>query len=270
VVGLEGVRAEIAMVETPDGHGRLEQAEAQARRDARPVRSSASVMGDVLDAADNNVRWCDAVCRSHGLATRFVDDLWIAPEGSPQFYPDVVTLRPGASSTNVVTHMPPRAESVKDSFACLDLAPEGFGVLFDARWIVHRSPRSAAPALVWTPVDSAGELDDWTTAAGLEGIIRADLVAEPTIRIFAGRHSDRGPIVAGAIANATGRVVGVSNVFSEQPDAKAVWRDLQGIAAIAFPGRHIVGYEHGDDLAHAVESGFSPLQPLRIWYRERA
>jgi hypothetical protein len=25
VVGLEGVRAEIAMVETPDGHGRLEQ-----------------------------------------------------------------------------------------------------------------------------------------------------------------------------------------------------------------------------------------------------
>ncbi len=27
VVGLEGVRAEIAMVETPDGHGRLELAE---------------------------------------------------------------------------------------------------------------------------------------------------------------------------------------------------------------------------------------------------
>jgi hypothetical protein len=228
------------------------------------------VRGDVLAAADNNARWCDAVCRSHGLATRSVDDLWIAPDGSPRFYPDVVTLRPSASVADVVTHMPPGAESIKDSFACLDLAPEGFGVLFDAHWIVHRSPRSAAPALVWTPVDRAGEFDDWTRAAGLEGIIRADLLAEPVIRIFAGRHSDRGPIVAGAIANATGRVVGVSNVFSEQADAKAVWRDLQGIVAMGFPGRPIVGYEHGDDLAHAIESGFSPLQPLRIWYRELA
>jgi hypothetical protein len=244
------------------------EAEAQATRGVRPVRSSPSVRGDVLAAADNNARWCDTVCRSHGLATSFVDDLWIAPEGSPHFYPDVSTLRPGASVADVLTHMPPNAQSIKDSFACLDLAPEGFDVLFDAHWIVHHASRSASPLLVWTRVDSAGELDEWTRAAGLEGIIRAELVGEPTIRIFAGRHSAHGPIVAGAIANGTGRVVGVSNVFSGQPDAKAVWRDLPRIAAMAFPGRAIVGYEHGGDLAHAIENGFSPLQPLRIWYRE--
>ena len=224
--------------------------------------------GEVLAAADNNARWCDTVCRSHGLTTSFVDDLWIAPEGSPQFYPDVLTLRPGASVADVLTRLPPNAESIKDSFACLDLAPEGFDVLFEAHWILHPASRSASPALVWTPVNSAGELDDWTRAAGLEGIIRAELVGEPTIRIFAGRHSDHGPIVAGAIANETGRVVGVSNVFSGQPDAKAVWRDLPRIAAMAFPRRAIVGYEHGGGLAHAVQNGFSPLQPLRIWYRE--
>jgi hypothetical protein len=166
--------------------------------------------------------------------------------------------------------MPPGAESIKDSFASVDLAPEGFGVLFDARWIVHPSPRSAAPALVWTPVDSAAGLDDWTRAAQLERIIRADLVAEPNIRIFAGRYSDRGPIVAGAIASATGHVVGISNVFSKPSDAKAVWQDIQAIAARVFPARPIVGYGHGDDLAHALESGFSPLQPLRIWYRDLA
>jgi hypothetical protein len=196
---------------------------------------------------------------------RVVDDLWIAPHGSPQFYPDVVTLRPSASVADAVTHLPSGAEFIKDSFACLDLAPEGFGVLSAAQWIAHRSPRCAAPALVWTPVDSASELDDWVTAGGLEGIIRADLVAEATIRIVAARHGDRGPIVAGTIPNATGRVVGVSNVFGEQPDAMAVWRDLQGIAAMAFPGRPIVGYEHGEDLAYAIQSGFSPLHPLRIW-----
>ena len=169
-----------------------------------------------------------------------------------------------------MAHMRSRAGAIKDSFARLDLAPEGFGVVFDAYWIVHRSPRPAAPGLLWTAVDTPRELGDWTVQAGLDGIIRADLLTEPTIRIFAGRHSDRGPIVAGAIANATGPVVGVSNVFSEQPDARTVWQDVQGITAAAFPGRPIVGYEHGDDLAHALETGFSRLQSLRIWYRERA
>jgi hypothetical protein len=226
------------------------------------------VRQDVLAAAENNARWCDAVCRSHGLATSFVDALWIAREGSPQFYPDVVTLRPGVAVADVVTQMPSGAASIKDSFACLDLAREGFSVLFEARWIVHRSPRAATPALVWTPVDTAGDLDDWTRAARLEGIIRADLLAEPAVRIVAGRHSDCVAIVAGAIANATAGVVGVSNVFSTQPDATAVWRDIQGIVAATFPGRPIVGYESGDDLAHAIDGGFSPLHPLRIWYRE--
>ncbi len=101
---------------------------------------------DALAAADNNARWCDAVCRSHGLATRFTGDLWIAPEGSPRFYPDAVTLAPGASVADLLAHVP-RAESVKDSFAGLDLEPEGFGVLFDACWIAQRSPLLAAPSL---------------------------------------------------------------------------------------------------------------------------
>jgi hypothetical protein len=213
---------------------------------------------DALAAADNNARWCDAVCRSHGLATRFVDDLWIALEGSPTFYPDVVTLGPRA---DVLEHLPPGAGGVKDSFACLDLAPEGFRVLFDASWIVHRAPRRAAPALRWAPVGD--DLDEWTEAAGLEGIIRAELLADPTVRIFAGWHDE---IVAGAIANATGSVVGLSNVFGEQPEL--VWEDVQGVVATTFPGRPIVGYEHGDTLAHALASGFSEIQPLRIWVRE--
>jgi hypothetical protein len=227
------------------------------------------VSSDASAAADNNARWCDGVCRSHGLATRFVGDLWIAPQGSPRFYPDAVTLGPGASVSDLVAQLP-RAESVKDSFACLDLGPEGFGVLFDACWIVQRSPVLAAPALLWKPVGDAGELEDWTAAAGLEGILRAELLADPRNGIFAGRDGERGPIVAGVIANATGRVVGVSNVFTLGPEGEVVWRDLQGVVAGAFPGRELVGYEHGDDLEHAIGSGFSPIQPLRIWWREIA
>jgi hypothetical protein len=223
------------------------------------------VSSDASAAADNNARWCDAVCRSHGLPTRFVDDLWIAPEGSPRFYPDAVTLTPGASVADLVAHLP-GAESVKDSFACLDLEPEGFGVLFDACWIAQRTPRLAAPTLLWTPVGDAGELDEWTAAAELEGILRAELLADPGNRIFAARGGAGEPIVAGVIANATGRVVGVSNVFTEEPEV--VWGELQGVVARAFPDRELVGYEHGDALEHAIASGFSAIRPLRIWWRE--
>src|SRR5205085_12334820 len=123
----------------------------------------------VLEAAENNARSCDAVCRSHGLATRFAGELWLAPGGAPRFYPDVVTLRPEAAREDVLAHAP---ASVKDSFGRLDLAPAGFEVLFDARWFVHRAPRAAGTVLIWSAVPA---VDEWTAAAGLEGIIRAPL-----------------------------------------------------------------------------------------------
>ena len=92
------------------------------------------------------------------------------------------------------------------------------------------------------------QLDAWATAAALDGIIRADLFADPSIRIFAGRRSHDAPIDAGAIANLTGEVVGLSNVSASDQHAHAVWRDLQGVVATGFPGHAIVGYERGDDL----------------------
>ena len=208
---------------------------------------------------ENNARWCDAVCRSHGLATRLVDDLWVAPHGSPRFYPDAITLRPGVSAGDVVTGMPDAAESVKDSFARLALLPHGFDVLFDAHWIVHDAPALAAPALDWTSVRTEAEFVAWTAAAGLAGIIRLGLLVDPAIRIFAGRANRDGPIIAGFTANATGGVVGVANVFSGPPDAQVVWHDVRAVLAAAFPGRQIVGYEQGDPLDDAIESGFSLL-----------
>jgi hypothetical protein len=53
---------------------------------------------NISAAAENNARRCDAVCRSHGLATRFADGLWIAPDGSPPFYPDVTGAGVGVSN----------------------------------------------------------------------------------------------------------------------------------------------------------------------------
>jgi DNA-binding transcriptional regulator YdaS (Cro superfamily) len=198
-------------------------------------------------AVENNARWCDAVCRAHGLATRFGDALWWVRGGAPRFYPDVVTLRPGAAAEEVLALAP---GSVKDSFACLELP--GYEVLFEARWLVHRSPRAAETELVWSAVSEVGE---WAAAAGLEGIILPSLASEPGVRFMAAGEG-------GAILNATGGVVGVSNVFGDVP-----WGDVTAVAAAAFPGRPLVGYEHGGALDLAVAAGFTPLQRLRVWAR---
>jgi hypothetical protein len=72
---------------------------------------------DALPAADNNARWCDAVCRSHGLATRFVDDLWIALEGSPTFYREVVTLGRARTSSGICEHGDALAHALASGFS---------------------------------------------------------------------------------------------------------------------------------------------------------
>lgn len=255
-----------------------------------------------LLAALNNAEWCDAVCRAHGLEGSLGEDVWSSPRRTPPYYPDAVTLSTDTSEETVLNGIDTDAPgcSVKDSFAVLDLAPDGFEVLFDAQWI-HRpatagagtpaagpAPAAAAaaspveppapwpapaPALDWARVSSAAELEAWEAAWDGEessGLFRPALLT-PEIAFLAGRDSD-GRILAGAVANTdrAGEVVGISNVFTADgtPD-DAAWSG--GLAAIAelWPGRAVVGYESGGDLDTAVRHGFRPVGPLRVWLRSR-
>ena len=74
-------------------------------------------------------------------------------------------------------------------------------------------------------------------------------------------------IVAVAAANQTGDVVGLSNVFAPAVEAAAVWADVVDYVGALFPGRPLVGYERGDDLALAEAVGFRAVGPLRVWTR---
>ena len=113
--------------------------------------------------------------------------------------------------------------SVKDSFADLDLSPHGFTVLFDARWLFRGpvSPRTRA-RLGWQLITSDDDLERWAVAAGLEGIIRPELLSEPTVRVLAVR--DEQAVTTGAIINRTGATVGVSNVFTTAATPASAWR----------------------------------------------
>lgn len=72
-------------------------------------------------------------------------------------------------------------------------------------------------------------------------------------------------MTTGAIINRTGATVGVSNVFTTAATPASAWRDLAAAVGDLFAGVPIVGYEHGNALAAAVESGFEPIAPLRVW-----
>ncbi|MER5765200.1 hypothetical protein [Streptomyces sp. NPDC002082] len=245
----------------------------------------------LLAAAYNNAAWCAAVCRDGG----FTAQAWSSPRPTPLYYPDAVTLTRDTDTAALlagIDTVAPHA-SVKDSFAVLDLAPEGFEVLFGAEWI-HRpvsAPAAPAPALAWSRISGPAELEAWETAwAGEEstglfhpGLLTGDArdaqgtegtegtqgagVAEEAgeIAFLAGRNAE-GRILAGAAANRTGEVVGISNVFTADgtPDDEA-WAGALALTASLWPGLALVGYESGDDLDTALRHGFTAIGPLQVW-----
>ena len=235
--------------------------------------------------ARNNALWCDAVCRAHGLPGEFLAGLWLNRHPVPRFYSNAVTLSPKdpAGQRAWVEHLMTRRArfSVKDSFATLDLSRLGFDVLFEATWLwrepVRRAQESATHrALAWSVVRDAAGLARWEAAwAGLHAgqvvpgsarIFRRGLLHEPGVALLAGARD--GQVVAVAAANQTGEVVGLSNVFAPATEAAECWAGAVAFAAALFPGRPLVGYERGDDLARAQAVGFVPVGPLRVWARE--
>ncbi|MFF3891307.1 hypothetical protein [Streptomyces sp. NPDC001914] len=212
-------------------------------------------------AARNNAEWCAAMSRSHGVEGDFTEQAWAAPDRTPRYYPDAVTLVPGAS--------------VKDSFADLDLTAAGFKVLFEAQWI-HRpasgpaaSPEPAdSPELVWSVASDPDALRDWALAwddgNGDADLFRPGLLDDPATFVLTGRSAD-GRVAAGAVASRSDRVVGISNVFARDGGLEAAWAHVPNAVHTLFPALPVVGYEHGDDLAAAVRHGFEPIGPLRIW-----
>jgi hypothetical protein len=214
-------------------------------------------------AVTNNVAWCARVCRSHGVIGQYGDGWWVTLAKAPTHYPDAISLRPDSSPATlpgIVAERP--GASVKDSFASLDLAPAGFGVAIEASWITHEPPLGAmAPG--WSVVRTAEELDAWVAAHGDAPAILADLLTDLDVRVLVATVEGRP--VAGLIANRTGDVVGVSNIFSSDPAHR--WAESAAAVAACFPGLPLVGWESGEPLDAAEAATFSRLGPLKVWTR---
>jgi hypothetical protein len=162
--------------------------------------------------------------------------------------------------------------SVKDSFATLDLTSHGFVELFTAQWILRPPglPAPATPALRAERVSTAAQLHNWQAAwhggDDVADIFRPELLDDPSVLVLA--LHDGEDLRAGAVLNHSSGLVGISNLFAiDSSDIAAAWSSAITAAANHFPGLPMIGYQHGDDLAHALASGFAVLGPLRIWLR---
>ncbi|WP_020668312.1 hypothetical protein [Amycolatopsis nigrescens] len=223
-------------------------------------------------AARNNADWCASVCRSHGIQGTFGEMAWHSAHRTPPYYPDAVTLHPDAVPGDFLHEIDTASPScsIKDSFATLDLTSDGFVELFTAQWI-HRpaklsTPRTSAPRA--QQVSTAAHLRDWQAAwhgdEETPDVFRPALLEDPSVLVLAvhdGKH-----LSGGVVLNRGAGLVGLSNLFAvDGSDISAIWLSALTAAADRFPGLPLVGYEHGDDLAPALASGFTVLGPLRIW-----
>jgi hypothetical protein len=233
-------------------------------------------------AAYNNAVWCDAVCSTHFGPGEFAPDHWLNRHGVPEYYPDFVTLtgavdaeRQTGALAALVKDAPERSLSVKDSFDCLELSALGFASLFDAEWLLASRPDvpgSEEPGDVrWVSIAGDANLTRWEQAwrsdpgSSKPRIFRPELLSRFDIRFVYGLVED--VPVGGGILSATGDVTGLSNVFASGIATEAV---LQGLARVAWawqPGRPLVGYESGADLAAARRVGFKTIGCLRVWHR---
>ncbi len=219
-------------------------------------------------AATNNAYLYEAVCTAHGCETDFSDFLMLCKGTPPRFYAQAVTLMEGA------------AESVrarvtggfKDSFH--DVEPgEDYALLFEASWIWQDAGTPGETALTWTRASTDAELqvweDGWATgdleAADFPRQFPASLLDRTDFAFFSAWHD--GFCVGGTALNCSPGVVGVSNVYSGGDHGVEIYGDLARLAADAFPGRPLVGYERDASLAAAVDAGFEAIGPLRVWVR---
>jgi hypothetical protein len=233
-----------------------------------------------LLAARNNALWCNVVCETQGLPTEFRDSLWLTNASVPRFYPNVVTLedkpKEQLAAIEQLYATVKGLGAVKDSFASLDLAPLGFTILFEATWLWHEpSPTviGAPTGIRWGLIETATDLAEWERAwdgnpapdqfTAIPRVFLPSLLADPEIAFIAAYQEDQ--IIAGAIANRTGEVVGLSNVFTPEANPTLYWAGCLTALQKRFPTLPVVDYETGAEVEAALAVGFEKLDPLRVW-----
>jgi len=223
-------------------------------------------------AARNNAGWCDIVCRTHGIVAEFRRDAWSSARRTPPFYPDAVTLEQTIAPESLLARIDTAGPggSIKDSFACLDLTPFGFQVLFEAEWIYRPADarsRTNGSGSRWIRVQDRALFarweDAWRTDGTGAGVLLPTLLDNKAVTILAAVEGYR--VDAGAVINRGESVLGISNIFSLSGNLSDAWTGCLAAVDRYLPGFPLVGYETGESLAEACERDFRSVGRLRVW-----
>ena len=227
--------------------------------------------GLVRAAARNNAEWCHAFSGTYGIDGLFHAGFWSSPVRTPPLYPDAVTLLPDVSVEHLLSSVDTTGGcSVKDSFACLDLGAAGFEALFWAEWVGRRPAHGQLAARPgWSAVTTVPQLRAWEECWGVlpsgPGFFRPALLQIESVAVL-GRW-DGGRVVAGAIANRSAAVIGLSNVFDAAGDLVSAWAEAAHVASTLWGDMPTVGYDAGDSLDAPLKAGFERIGELVVWHR---
>lgn len=220
-------------------------------------------------AAHNNADWYCTMFDLHELQYARTDVAFLSNDTPPNFHSWMTTLAPQEKKAQrLLIKQNAYRDSfvVKDSFDSLDLAEEGFAEYFSASWIFADSIQEIDTA-GWVRIESVKKLLLWEAAWKQGGSPSGrrqfpdSILDHPEISIW-GRNMSNG-FDAGVIANTSENCVGLSNCFGENayPAAATV------CARVAERELPVVGYERGEDLRAALNSGFNISGKLSVWVR---
>jgi len=220
---------------------------------------------NLLSAVAESRSWYDDIFELHRIAVGSDGALWWAEGAPPRWHSAVKTLVPTNDPSAPLLRMNPHPHgTIADSFGLLDLAAQGFDLLFAATWLHHRGLATAAPTPQWNRVLDSDVMTRWNQHHDTSGVLPSDLWAHPRFTVLA-RH-DGEILTGGAILHDAGKVVGLSNTWSSD-DIPVDPRELLELAAEIHPGRAVVGYAWGAGLQTMLGAGFEPLGPHRVWIR---
>jgi len=164
----------------------------------------------------------------------------------------------------------PAGFGIKDSYANLDLSDQGFRCAIEGQWIVsggeQRSDTRIPPdvSILW-PKERHG-IEAWIQSSGITAIDVDRFLGSPravrSVALVALLKAER--IQAGAIINASERVLGISNVFSLDPELD-MWPLLKAAIRRRVGHALLVGWEAGEALEAACAAGFEAVHPMRVW-----
>lgn len=220
----------------------------------------------VRAAARNNAKWCAAVCRSHGISSRFTDDAWLADGNPPPFYPRLLSLTADAAPLERTIHelrgRATEAFAVKDSFGVLAPSPTR-EKLFDAVWYARPPGPLAGFRGQSARVENRVELARWVSAWGgtppHQSIFVPAILAEPGVAFLKAAEFRAG--LAAHQSSEEGGFIGVTNLFGDAGERNACLASL----IVKNPACTIAGYGPEDEAVSLVDLGFRVIGPLAVW-----